>query len=307
MLKLPSGTTGQNGWAVERDVALNLTTADFNLSLRDNVVGAANWPATLFNGGPFTLGAGDVRLVRANNGPVTLLFTNLNLTLNGQQAATVSGSVGTDTTLNLNGSIAGNTDLRLLNNARFILESRNGGALTFNLGLRALPSPQFKLNLPAMRLVCTPGGNIDPLIVNVPEIDFDTSAAFDTGKIPLPTGITFDGIDVNKPSGADLDKNYVRLKRDSAGKVVFKLRAQHRFEIEGVVSCRNDLKVTIDNSLSASYRGNFCVLPGKISLGFNGGSSCQFSGSAFDQTIFFGTGCLGIRNDWTGACLGTCP
>ena len=306
MLKLPSGTTGQNGWAVERDVALNLSTADFNLSLRDNVVGAANWPASLFSGGPFTLGDGDVRLARANNGPVMLIFTNLNMTLNGQQAATVSGSVGTDTTLNLNGSIAGSNDLRLLNGARFILESRNGGALAFNLGLRALPSPQFKLNLPAMRLVCTPGGNVSALNVNVPEISFDTSAAFDTGKIPLPTGVTFDGIDVNKPSGAALDKNYVRLKRDSAGKVVFKLRAQQLFEIAGVLSCRNDLKVTIDNSVSASFRGNFCVLPEPISLNFNGGSSCQFSGSAFDQTIFFGAGCFGVRNDWTGACLGDC-
>jgi hypothetical protein len=283
-----------------------VNSADFNLSLRDNVVGAGNWPASLFSGGPFILGAGDVRLVRANNGPITLLLTNLNLTLNAQSVANVSGSVSTDTTLSLNGTVAGTNDLRLLNGPRFVLKSRTGGPLAFDMSLRALPAPQFKLNLPAMKLRCVPGGSVDPLEVNVPAVSFDTSGTFDTGKIALPSGVVFDGIDVNKPSDADLDKNYIRLKRDSAGKVVFKLRAQQLFEIAGVLSCRNDLKVTIDNAVSASYRGNFCVLPEPISLDFNGSSSCQFSGSAFGQTITFGSDCLGVRNDATGVCLGDC-
>lgn len=307
-LRLPAGLTGQgtSGWAVEQDVAFALATADFNLSLRDQVVGAAAWPSTLFNGGVFTLGAGDVRIARANNGPILLILTNLSLALNGQTAATVSGSVGTDTTLNLNGTVAGGTDLRLLSGTRFVLRSRDGGPMGFGLGLRALPSPRFQLNLPAARLRCTPGANVDPLEVDVPAIDFDTAGIFDTGKLPLPGAIVFDGISVFKPSDARLDKNYLRLKRDATGKVVFKLRAQQLFEAPGI-SCRNDLKVTIDNGLSASFRGNFCVLPEPISLGFNGADACQFSGSLAGQTIFFGSGCAGVRNDATGACLGTCP
>jgi hypothetical protein len=308
VLKIPNGVTGQNGWAVERDVALNVNTADFNLSLKDNVVGAANWPPTFFSGGPFALapGTGDVRLARANNGPITLLVTNVNLTLNGQLAATVSGSVNTATELSLGGTIAGSTDLRLLSSTRFTLASRDGNPLAFDLAMRALPSPQFKLNLPAAKLRCQPGGNVSALEVNVPKISFDTAGTFDTGKIALPGGVSFDGIGINKPSGADLDKNYIRLKRDSSGKVVFKLRAQQLFEIDNALSCRNDLKVTIDNGVSASYRGDFCVLPESISLDFNGSSSCQFSGSAFGQTIFFGDNCVGVRNDATGSCLGTC-
>ncbi len=307
VLKLPAGLSGQGtaGWAVERDVAFNVNSADFNLSLRNDIVGAAQWPATLFNGGVFALSAGDVRLARANNGPIVLLMTNLSLSLNGQTAATVSGSVSTDTALNLNGTVAGNTDLRLLNGGRFALRSRNGGALSFTMGLRALPTPRFQLNLPAMKLLCSPGGSVDPLEVNLPAIDFDSAGTFDTGKLALPGSLVFDGINVEKPSGADLDKNYLRLRRDAAGKVVFNFRAQQKFEAPGI-SCRNDLKVTIDNGLSASYRGNFCVLPEPISLNFNGASACQFSGSAFGQTIFFGTGCVGVLNDATGVCLGTC-
>ena len=41
--------------------------------------------------------------------------------------------------------------------------------------------------------------------------------------------------------------------------------------------------------------------------GYDANSSCQFSGSAFGQTIFFGSGgCVGVRNDATGLCSGTC-
>ncbi len=307
-LKLPAGLTGQGaaGWAVERDVAFNLNSADFNLSLRDNVVGAGNWPSTLFNGGVFTLGAGDVRLARANNGPIVLLMTNLALTVNGQNAATVSGSVSTDTSLNLHGTIAANTDLRLVNGGRFAVRSRNGGALAFDLGLRALPSPRFQLDLPAMKLVCTPGNPVDPVEINVPAVSFDTAGAFDSGKVALPGSLVFDGIVVEKPSGADLDKNYFRLRRDGTGKVTFNFRAQQKFDVPGI-SCRNDLKVTIDNGVSASYRGNFCVLPEPISLSFDGSSPCQFSGTAAGQTILFGTSCIAVRNEATGICVGTCP
>ena len=307
-LRLPVGMPGENGWAIQRDLAFRLDTANFNLSLKTNVVGVGSWPATLFSGGPFALNtsAGDFRIVRANNGPVLAILTNMSLTVNGQAAATVSGSVGTDTSLNLNGSVAANTDLRLGGNARFAVRSRNNGPLAFNLGMTMLP-PRFQIQLPPASLICTPGGQVDALSVNVPGIAFDTSGAFDTGRIPLPTGVSFDGINVNKPSGASLENNHIRLKRDADGKVAFKLRARHLFEIAGVVSCRNQLKVTIDNNVSASYRGNFCVLPEPISLGFNAGSPCQFRASGFDTTIYFGSSCIGIRNDTTGICAGNCP
>ncbi len=143
--------------------------------------------------------------------------------------------------------------------------------------------------------------------LNVPGICFDTSGAFDTGRILLPTGFEFDGINLNKPSGASLENNHIRLRRDADGKVAFKIRARHLFEIAGVVSCRNQLKVTIDNNVTGSYRGNFCVLPEPISLSFDAGRACQFRGSGFDHTIYFGTGCIGFMNNASGICAGECP
>jgi photosystem II stability/assembly factor-like uncharacterized protein len=306
-LELPSNVSGQNGWAVDRDVALRFNSADFNLSLKNDVVGAANWPASLFNGGPIALTAGDVRLFRNNNGPITLGLTNLNLNVNGTQAATVSGNIDTSSVLALSGSISGNAQLNLINGGKFFLKSRDGGPLAFDMQLQALPNPRIQLNLPAMRLRCVPSAGVDPLEVNVPPVNFDTSGAFDTGKLALPSGLAFDGINLTTPDDATLDDNYVRLSRDPDGRIAFVLRAQQKFEVPGVLSCFNDMKATLDSStVSASYRGNFCVLPEPISLSFDGNSSCQFSGSAFGNTIFFGSQCLGIRNDATGVCVGGC-
>jgi hypothetical protein len=309
-LRLPADIPGESGsgWAVQRDVAFRLDTANFNLSLKNDIVGAGSWPATLFSGGPFALNtaSGDFRIVRANNGPVFALLTNMSLSVNGQTAATVSGSVGSDFSLNLNGRVAANSNVRMRNNARFTVEGRNDGPLDFQFGIAMLP-PRMILDLPPALLVVTPGGSVNALGVNVPGIKFDTSGAFDTGRIPLPTGLEFDGISLNKPSGASLENNHIRLQRDTDGKVEFKLRARHLFEIAGVVSCRNQLKVTIDNNVSGSYRGNFCVLPEPISLSFDAGRPCQFRGSGFDHTIYFGTGCVGIKNNTTDICLGECP
>ena len=157
-LRLPAELPGEggSGWAMQRDVAFRLDTANFNLSLKNDIVGVGSWPGTLFSGGPFTLStaSGDFRIVRANNGPVFAIVTNMSLQVNGQTAATVSGSVGSDTSLNLNGSVAANSNVRLRGNARFTVEGRNDGPLNFKLGITMVP-PRFILDLPPARMIWT--------------------------------------------------------------------------------------------------------------------------------------------------------
>ena len=136
----------------------------------------------------------------------------------------------------------------------------------------------------------------------------DSDGAFDTGKILLPTW-TFDGITLSRPSGGTKTNNYIRLKRGSDGTTVFDTRAQREF-LPGcplhnfALSIRNTSAG--NTSVSGSFRGRFCVLPEPISLRYSSGSDCQFSGSAFGWTIFFGRSCGGYRNDATGICIGDC-
>ena len=127
--------------------------------------------------------------------------------------------------------------------------------------------------------------------------------SFDTGKIALPT-FNFDGINIVPPGGAELDQNYIQLRRDSAGNIFFDTRAQIPF----LPLCPlHDFSLTIENtSIDASLRGNFCVFPDPISLEFNSANNCQFQGGNDDFTIFFGSSCAGYRNEATGICVGDC-
>jgi hypothetical protein len=92
-------------------------------------------------------------------------------------------------------------------------------------------------------------------------------------------------------------------------KITFTVRSEQTF-----IACRRNLAlsmVSVNNGLptvTGSMSGNFCILPEPLSLRHNSGNGCQFSGSAFGFTVFFGSNCAGVRNDATGICVfGGCP
>ena len=48
-------------------------------------------------------------------------------------------------------------------------------------------------------------------------------------------------------------------------------------------------------SASGSIQGRFVLLPEPISLNYDSNQACQFSSSAFGFTVYFGTGCSGVK------------
>jgi len=297
LVRLPNGF-----FALDRTVQVRINTVDFNIGLND-VFDAAGQspPANLFASGPFTVGWSDVRLQRSGGGPITLSLVGMPFSFNDNLIATVGGSLSTEGTLRINGTLGQNGVVRIDPNNRFTLEVF-GSSTAFTLEI----SPRrLALSTPSMVLTST-----DPALsegVVIPGVRFDSSGAFDTGKIALPA-IEFDGLDISGPSNGTRAKNYIQFQRDNTSRTTLTIKAEQQF-----VTCRQNLALTmtsVNNGLptvTGSMSGNFCILPEPVSLRFNSGSSCQFSGSAFGFTVFFGSSCAGVRNDFTNLCiLGSC-
>ncbi|MCC5808167.1 MAG: choice-of-anchor D domain-containing protein [Opitutales bacterium] len=304
LLQLPGGA-----FALDRDISVSVNAGDFDVGLNDLFAAAGQaTPGVLFQSGPFRLDWTDLRLKRSGGGPVFLELQNTTFRFNGLTVATVGGSLGTDGSLGLSGNIGQNGTLRLEPNGRLFLRNSNPGAAAFQLDLAP---GGLALDTPALRLETTATGatgNVLPNGVNIPAIRFNSNGSFDTGRLPLPA-LDFDGIAVSGPSGGSLTQNHIRLRRDSAGKATFSLKARQSF-----FGCqqRLSLSITADGAgpalVTGSMRGNFCVLPKSLSLQYNSANACQFSGAAFGFTVYFGSACVGVRNDLSGLCLlGACP
>ena len=149
--------------------------------------------------------------------------------------------------------------------------------------------------------------NVDDLTLNTPAIDFDSSGAFDTGKISLPS-FDFDGVPVSNETDGPKSENYLRLRRTEAGKVSFTTKAV----LEPFDNCEGDFSLTIERpasgslSVDGSMTSNFCVLPFTLSMGYDSGrSTCQFFFEADGWRVLFGRSSGGglCAEVWTGTPL----
>jgi hypothetical protein len=278
-------------WAIDRNFGVSFTSPNLNVSLGSlfSAAGLAA-PADFFDTGIFEIDWGDIRI--QNSPDWQLVVNGLNLRVFNRTVSTVSGTAGSDGRLRLSGTLpdAGTTTVRLLNGNSFSLAKRTSGPSSYNLDVRVFPRPRIRINLPRSSLRSTvtgfPSGGIP-----VPPIAFDTGGAFDTGKISIPS-FNFDGVSVS--DGGALNRNYIRLRRETDGDVLFDARAQLTF-LPGCPKHRFSLSIK-NTSVDASFRGRFCVLPEPISLDYNSSATCPFSGSAFGFTVYFGdSSCTGVK------------
>ncbi|HWB01723.1 MAG TPA: choice-of-anchor D domain-containing protein [Verrucomicrobiales bacterium] len=300
--KLPAEFADADGWAIDTNNNLNFNTADFTISL-GSLLGQS--PITLVNHSPFVL-KGDMTLSRQSSGAVTLSGSITEFSFHGQNmigSTPMAASINTDAELELTGSLASGISVPLIGGGRFTVAAASGSP-AFLIRAWTQPSPGVQLKLPDLKLGCTAAGFPDG-ILTIPALEINTNGAFNTGKIPLPSW-NFDGISISRPSGGDLDDNYIKLKRTDGGTISFETKAQLPF----LPGCPlHSFSLTVyGSSVSASYRGKFCVLPEKVSIGYSHTSNgAQFSGTAFDHTLYFGVK-TGVRNNPSGVCiLGSCP
>jgi hypothetical protein len=297
VLRLPNSS-----FALDRNVAVSINTADFNIGLNDMFAAAGQSPpVNLFASGPFTIGWSDVRLQRAGGGPVTLSLTGAPFSFQNNLVTTVGGSLNSSGKLQINAALAENGTVSIDPNNHFFLEALNSSQFTLEISPR-----QLVLATPSMRLRSTSPEFSSGVVI--PGVRFDSSGAFDTGKIALPA-LNFDGISVSGPSDGTRDNNHIRFQRDTANRTTFTIKSEQAF-----LNCNQNLALSMTSvgnglpNVTGSMSGNFCILPEPISLRYNSGNGCQFSGSAFGFTVSFGSNCAGVRNNATGICVfGGCP
>ncbi|MGL5016830.1 MAG: LamG-like jellyroll fold domain-containing protein, partial [Luteolibacter sp.] len=293
ILKTPSGS-----FALSEAVNLRFDTVNFDLSLNQALANAGiTPPVNLVQTGPFRIGWGDVRLRRSNGGPVAFAVTDFPFDFNSATVATVSGSLNTAGELALIGGLPAAGALLLDPSGNLRLRSPSGTS-SFQMTVNSQPSPRLRLSTPSLRLETT-GTNADllPNGITIPGLEIDTAGAFDTGKLPLPAfnSLNFDGISVSGPALGDRDENHLRLRRDALGEVTFNAKSQQDF-LGDLQNLSVKLRVAGGSlSASGSIYGRFVLLPEPISLNYDSSQPCQFSSSAFGFTVFFGTGCAGVK------------
>lgn len=307
ILKLPDGS---GNFAFARTVDLRFDTIHFDISLNDALALAGiSIPARLVDTEVFDLDWGDVRLRRIGGGPVSLSLSGMGFRVNGRLAVAVSGSVDSRGRLLLEGSLPTGGRIDLVPGGHFFLERTGGtGDFQFEFDASRPGFPAMRLNLPSLALKSTAstarGAALPGAGLILPGLSLDTSGAFDTGKIELPS-FSLDGIALAANPSGELDDNHLRVRRDGTGTVSLEVKAEQQF-----ITCRQDVAFELRSSgglpsISGSVRGNFCVLPEPITLRYDSSSSCQFSGSAFGFTVQWGSSCARVLAG--GVCVLGCP
>ncbi len=304
ILRLPDELSGSTDpvWAIDTNTAFAVNGDIANFSVRLSDILLPDQSLTLVDSDPWFM-AGDIIVSRTFGGPVSLTgeITTLKFSDNPVPITPLLGTVTTDGELRLTGTANSGTILNFGGSQGVFLENA-GATASFALVFTSMPEPRLRLDLPSLVIKSNaddfPGNGIV-----VPAVSLDTSGAFDTGCIALPS-FTFAGINVS--SGGNLDDNYIRLRRNTAGHVVFYTRA----EIPFLPDCdpgKFSLTLATD-TLHASYRNQFCVLPEPITINYDSTATCPFSGSAFGFDIHFGAPsctCVsagGIKFLGTGSC-----
>jgi hypothetical protein len=260
---------------------------------------------TLVDSAPWHI-AGDLTLRRTSGGPVSLEadISSLNFAGRAVPVTPLAGSVSTGGELRLTGSADSGTILDF-GGAKGVRLEKSGASSACALVVTSHPVPRLRLDLPALVLKSN-NSDFPAAGISIPAISLDTSGAFDTGRLPLPS-FTFAGISISRPSGGQLADNSIRLRRDSSGNLTFDTRAQIRF----LPDCDPEkFSLTLSpDALHASYRSHFCVLPDPVSFSYAAGAACPFSGSAFGFDIHFGPpSCTCVSVDGVKILgPGTCP
>ena len=283
-----------NAFAVGGDIA------NFSVSLAQLL--ATSTPITLLDSSPWFM-SGNITLSRSGGGSISLAadISTLKFAGNPVPITPLSGSVDTDGELRLSGTAGSGTILDFGGINGVQLENRSASA-AFSLVLSSRPVPRLRLELPSLAITSSaadfPSGGIV-----IPAVSLDTSGAFDTGPVPL-SPFTFSGIAVS--ANGEAADNYIRLRRDASGRVAFNALAQIPF----LPGCTPDsFALSLDpDHLTATYRGQFCVLPEPVTLNYDSAANCPFSGSAFGFDIHFGSpactcvGTGGVRILGSGTC-----
>jgi photosystem II stability/assembly factor-like uncharacterized protein len=278
------GVTDSASWAIDTSTAFSLSGDISNFSITLSQLLGASAPMTFVDSAPWFM-AGDFSLTRTAGGPVSLEadISSLNFAGHAVPITPLAGSVSTGGELRLTGT-AGSGTILDFGGAKGVRLEKSGASSACALVVSSHPVPRLRLDLPALVLKSN-NSDFPAAGIAIPAISLDTSGAFDTGCLPLPA-FTFAGIAISRPSGGQPANNYVRLRRDSSGNLTFDTRAEIRF----LPACDPEqFSLTLaPDTLRASYRSHFCVLPDPVSFSYDANATCPFSGSAFGFDIHFG-------------------
>ncbi|MDB6070298.1 MAG: hypothetical protein JWL81_1469, partial [Verrucomicrobiales bacterium] len=247
--RLRALSNGQGGWLVDKNVNISNSAAIFPQTL------TITTPIPL---GAFSITQGSLSLTRNGAGVIGV----------GLSGVTMTGPLGTLTGLGASvdsSGLATFTQSGPITFGPFQLVPQFGST---RIALNALTA-SLAITLPDSHLNAVAGTPFSDRwpddTISFPGFSFDSSGSFDR-KIALPS-LSIDGIGLN--SGGNLDKNYIRFKRDRAGTLSVIVRDRQTF-----FDNTSDLEFEIrsDGILRGKYFGEmsfFRLQFGTVSMSYN--------------------------------------
>ncbi|MGJ8639526.1 MAG: hypothetical protein ACSHYA_09050 [Opitutaceae bacterium] len=289
VLRLPDEAPTE--WAVSTSASIHINTVNFNYSLSD-LLGS---PLTLVELAPYKL-VGDLSIQRQDGGAVRLGVEVDEFLFNEEDLGSLSGEVGSDLALSLQGSFNNGFNLPLIPSDVFRIENNSGGPATFSLKIEP---DRFTFSVPRGRLHSDVFG-FPSAGLPLPALNLDTSGDFNTRELPLPDW-SFNGIEMAPdlvpelfPLDEDLSgENYIRLRRID-GVVRFDSIAQIPF-LPLLPLHEIALDLNSNGDASGYYKGRFgipFIEPQELHMDTS--AECLFEGNIAGFNVKFDSDCASI-------------